>query len=145
LEQAGGGILPLGMQLYLVRHAEAAPGKPDEMRPLTAVGREQARALGARLRLLDEPPELVLTSPLERARETGRLIAEELGAEVRVADELAPGATAERVRRAARAAGAKAIVAVGHQPDCSRIAAELTGEPEPAFAPAGSVAIQLGE
>jgi phosphohistidine phosphatase SixA len=140
-----GGILPLGMQLFLVRHAEAAPGEPDELRPLTPVGREQARALGARLRQHEERPEVVLTSPLVRAQETGRLIAEETGAELRVASELAPGATAERVARALRSVAASAIVAVCHQPDCSRIAAALTGEPEPAFPPAGSIAIQLGE
>src|SRR5437763_464159 len=35
------------MRLVIVRHAEAAPGEPDELRSLTAQGREQARALGA--------------------------------------------------------------------------------------------------
>lgn len=134
---------PLGMQLYLVRHAEAAPGEPDELRPLTALGREQARALGARLRTLEEPPDLVLTSPLVRAQETGRLIAEELGSEVRVSSELAPGATAERLRRAVRVLAAKSVVAVAHQPDCSRIAAELTGGSEPEFAPCSAIAIDL--
>ena len=38
------------MQILLVRHAEAAPGEPDELRPLTPVGEMQARALGRRLR-----------------------------------------------------------------------------------------------
>jgi phosphohistidine phosphatase SixA len=32
---------------------------------------------------------------------------------------------------------------VGHQPDCSRIAAALTGGAEPDFPPAGSIAIRL--
>jgi phosphohistidine phosphatase SixA len=35
------------------------------------------------------------------------------------------------------------VVVVGHQPDCSQIAAALTGGPEPAFPPAGMVAIDL--
>ena len=34
------------MRLYLVRHAQAAPGEPDDLRPLTPEGRDQARALG---------------------------------------------------------------------------------------------------
>jgi len=34
-------------------------------------------------------------------------------------------------------------VAVGHQPDCGRIAAELTGGPEPPFPKAGLVVIDL--
>ena len=37
------------MRLYLVRHAEAVSGEPDDLRPLTAAGRETARALGVRL------------------------------------------------------------------------------------------------
>ncbi|MGH3001712.1 MAG: histidine phosphatase family protein, partial [Gaiellaceae bacterium] len=32
-----------------MRHAEAAPGEPDHLRPLTAAGRAVARALGERL------------------------------------------------------------------------------------------------
>ena len=36
------------MRLVLIRHAEAAEGSPDELRTLTAEGREQARALGER-------------------------------------------------------------------------------------------------
>jgi len=133
------------MQLYLVRHAEAAPGEPDELRPLTPLGREQARELGAKLRQHHERPEVVLTSPLRRAHETALLIAEETGAELRIAEELAPGATPEQVARAARAVSASAIVAVGHQPDCSRIAAALTGEPGPPFPPGGSLVISLGD
>jgi phosphohistidine phosphatase len=134
------------MHLYLVRHAEAAAGEPDALRPLTPGGREQARRLGERLRENGVQADVVLTSPLLRARETGVLIARELGAEVAVEEALAPGATADSVARAAREAAtpqARAIVAVGHQPDCSRIAAALTGEPETPFPPAGSLEIRL--
>lgn len=133
------------MELYLVRHAEAAPGDPDDLRPLTPTGREQARLLGERLRADGVRAELVLTSPLLRARETGSLIARAIGAEVAVAEELAPGATPDSLRKAVRAAAPAddAVVAVGHQPDCSRIVAALTGEPEPPFPPAGSIAIRL--
>jgi phosphohistidine phosphatase SixA len=34
------------MRLVLIRHAEAVPGSPDELRALTPEGREQARRLG---------------------------------------------------------------------------------------------------
>jgi phosphohistidine phosphatase len=133
------------MRLYLVRHAEAAPGDPDELRPLTPNGREQARRLAEQLRDDGVRADVVITSPLLRARETGNLIARELGAEVSVTEELAPGATPDSLTRAVRevSAGERAVIAVGHQPDCSRIAAALTGEPEPAFPPAASVAISL--
>lgn len=134
------------MHVLLVRHAEAAPGQPDDLRPLTPNGREQARRLGERLREDGVRADVVLTSPLLRARETGQLIARKLGAEVAVAEELAPGATAESLARAVRDAmgpSAGTVIAVGHQPDCGRIAAALTGDPEPAFPPAGSLAVSV--
>src|SRR5438093_10466719 len=112
------------MQLFLVRHADAAPGDPDELRRLTAEGRDQARALGERLAAEGVRADAVLTSPLLRARETGAVIADELGCESESSDRLAPGATATGVRAAVAGRGDTVIV-IGHQPDCGRIAAEL--------------------
>ena len=136
-------MLP-AVQLYLVRHAEAADGEPDELRPLTAEGREAARALGRKLADDGVRPDAVLTSPLLRARETGRELARPAGVEAEPDERLAPGATAEAVREVAGGRGTTVVV-VGHQPDCSQIAAALTGGPEPAFPPGGMVAIDLPE
>jgi phosphohistidine phosphatase len=130
------------MRLYLVRHAEAANGTPDELRPLTPAGRDQARALGASLRDEGVRPDAILTSPLLRARETGSLLGEELGVAPLVDERLAPGATAERVAGAVAGHG-EVVLVVGHQPDCSRIAAALTGEAQPDFPPAAALAIAL--
>lgn len=60
--------------LYLVRHGEqqdAEHGLPDG--PLSAKGRKQARAVGARLAKV--PFDTVLHSPLQRATETASVIA----------------------------------------------------------------------
>ena len=130
------------MRLYLVRHAEAAPGDPDELRPLTAAGREQARELGARLAAEGASGVAVVTSPLLRARETGEEIARAVGASPEPDERLAPGATADSLRELA-AEHQGGLVAVGHQPDCGRAAAELTGGGEPRFPPAGLVVIDL--
>jgi phosphohistidine phosphatase SixA len=127
------------MRLYVVRHAEAAPGEPDELRPITAHGRLQARAVGESLRAAK--PALVLTSPLLRARETGAAIARETGAELRVDDRLAPGADAAGVVEAV-AGGPEPVVTVGHEPDCSEIASAL-GADVRGFAPAAWVEIEL--
>ena len=89
------------VQLYLVRHAEAADGDPDELRPLTAEGRETARALGERLAKEGVQPDAVLTSPLLRARETGQELARPAGIEAEPDERLAPGATAAAVKAAA--------------------------------------------
>ena len=130
------------MQLYLVRHAEAADGEPDELRPLTADGRRAARTLGERLAAEGVHPDAVLTSPLLRARETGAELARPVGLEPEPDERLAPGATAESVRAAAEERG-ETVVVIGHQPDCGRIAAELAGGPEPAFPPAAMLAFEL--
>jgi phosphohistidine phosphatase len=130
------------VQLYLVRHAEAADGEPDELRPLTAGGRRAARELGERLASEGIRPDAVLTSPLLRARETGDELARPAGVEAEADERLAPGATAEDVKAAAGGRG-ETVVVVGHQPDCGRIAAALTGGEEPRFPPAGIFAIEL--
>ena len=127
------------MRLVLVRHAEAAPGEPDELRALTPEGHEQARGLGEQLRADGVVPDIVLSSPLLRARQT----AANLGfGDPEALDALAPGATADDVRTAIQGRG-ETVVVVGHQPDCSRITAELRGEAEPKFPPAGAQIIDL--
>ena len=130
------------MRLLLVRHADAAPGEPDELRALTPEGRAAARELGERLANDGVRPDVILTSPLLRARETGEALAAALGCPTEPTEELAFGATAENVRRAVEGRG-ETVVAVGHQPDCGKIAAELSGGPEPPFPPAGVVELQL--
>lgn len=127
------------MLLVIVRHAEAAPGAPDELRELTLHGHEQARELGRRLREELGTPDAVLTSPLLRARET----AADLGlAEPEPSDLLAPGATAADVLAAVEGRG-ETVVVVGHQPDCGRIAAALGDGVEPHFPPAGLALVDL--
>jgi phosphohistidine phosphatase len=127
------------MKVVLVRHAEAAPGDPDELRTLTPAGHEQARALGEQLRADGVRPDVVLSSPLLRARET----AADLGfGEPEPLEQLSPGATADDVRAAVEGRG-DTVVVVGHQPDCSRITAALRGGDEPPFPPAGVQIVEL--
>jgi phosphohistidine phosphatase len=127
------------MRLVIVRHAEAAPGDPDELRSLTPAGREQARALGDRLRTEGVQPDAVVTSPLLRARET----AAALGfGEPTVDERLAPGARPADMRDTALGRGGTVLV-VGHQPDCGQAAAALAGGPEPSFPPCGHVLLDL--
>ena len=129
------------MRVYLCRHAQAVPGDPDELRGLTAKGLRQARALGQRLAALPEPPRLVLTSPLARARQTAAEIARAAGVEMRVEEALAPGATAASLVEAL--AGVTGPVAtVGHQPDCSGIALAVTGA-DPGFSVGSMTELEL--
>lgn len=130
------------MRLYLVRHAEAEPGEPDELRRLSPEGRQQARALGQRLRDEDARPEAILTSPLLRARETGGEVARALDVATEPDERLAPGATLDDVRAAVAGRGDEVVV-IGHQPDCGRISAVIARGPEPAFPPAGLAVLEL--
>lgn len=124
------------VELYLVRHGlagERGPAFPDDrLRPLTAEGAARFRQAVRGLAALDVSLDLVLTSPLVRARQTAELLVAGLPSHPRleVVDALAPGgrlplvleAIAQQVRqRHAR------IALVGHEPDLGELAARLLG------------------
>jgi len=128
------------MRLLLARHAEAAPGNPDELRELTDNGRRQARELGERLAADDVA--LILTSPLLRARQTAEILGEALSTDVEIDERIAPGATPDGLREAVDGRGAT-VLTVGHEPDCSYIAAVLGDKPAEGFAPAEVAVLEL--
>ena len=130
------------MRIFLIRHAEAAPGEPDELRPLTPAGRAAARSLGERLREQGVAGAAVVTIPLLRARETGTALARALGGTAEPDERLAPGATTADVRACVAGRG-DTVVVVGHQPDCGLIAAELSGGSPPPFPPGGVAELEL--
>ncbi len=131
------------MRVHLCRHAKAEPGDPDELRELNSKGIEQAHALGIELSRATPTVEVVLTSPLVRARQTAELIAEKTGARLLVDARLAPGATSADLRAATIGlVGVGAVAVVGHQPDCSEIMLELTGV-DPGFKVAGRAELEL--
>jgi phosphohistidine phosphatase SixA len=127
------------MLVILVRHAEAAPGQPDELRPLTSSGREAARMLGDLL--AERAPDAVVSSPLLRARETADTLATAAGLDARVDERLAPGATGSSLTAAVAGLG-ETVIAVGHQPDCSEIVLDLTGR-DISFPTAGFTEFEL--
>lgn len=127
------------VRVFVVRHAEAAPGEPDHLRPLTSTGRKEAEAVGRRL--AKENVDAVVSSPLVRAKQTAEAIASAARVDVVLDDRLAPGATAEDLRAAVAGRG-ETVVTVGHQPDCSAIILELTGR-EVRFKTAGVYEVDL--
>ncbi len=124
------------MRLYLLRHAIAAQRDPkryptDLDRPLTFEGRRRMKRAAAGMRSLDMKVDLVLTSPLARARQTARIVVEAFtpAPPLRVLRPLAPGGGMGGV--IAGLAGfppAVSIVLVGHEPDLSRLAGALVLE-----------------
>jgi phosphohistidine phosphatase len=122
------------LHLYLIRHADAVPhGDPnfaDDDRPLTDLGRRQARALGKALAAHDVRFDVILCSPLPRAKETADELLKALPdpkPPVEYTDELAPGAKRRKVDREVLKHEGEAIALVGHQPDLGEYAARLIG------------------
>jgi phosphohistidine phosphatase SixA len=117
--------------LYLLRHAHA--GDPegwagdDDLRPLSEKGRRQATRLGETLARWSEAPDLFITSPRLRARETAELAAEPLGAGVVVDQRLARPLDAALVAEICAAHDASRPCLVGHDPDFSEVLGEVLG------------------
>lgn len=127
------------MELYFLRHGIAvehgAPGYEhnDDARPLTAEGRQEARQVATTLKSLIKP-DLILTSPLPRARQTADIVGEIL--DVQVVETPLLGLNFSRARLAealegvAKTQGAKEfkqIILVGHEPTMSQTVGELVG------------------
>jgi phosphohistidine phosphatase len=118
--------------LYFLRHGDAgqAWATNDEQRPLSAEGEAALAAAAATWTRLKLRPEVVLTSPLVRARQTADLLCQGIGcaAEPIVDERLRPGAGwGEMARAMAAHPNAARVCFVGHEPDLSQVVAQLTG------------------
>jgi phosphohistidine phosphatase len=124
------------VQVFLVRHADAIAetlALRDPHRHLTALGRQQARALGDRLRWHDCVPTHVWSSPLVRAIQTAELVTVGLESALVVAavPALAPEDNPRAVTAALAALAADSVVVVvGHEPALSAIGALLVHQRE---------------
>jgi phosphohistidine phosphatase len=120
------------MELYFLRHGIAADQGPAEQgdagRPLTKVGISKMQAGARGMRRLGLRLDSLLSSPLVRARETAAIVAHELGLELQLADELAPGCDmAQLFALLGEHRAAERVMLVGHEPDFSSMIAALTG------------------
>lgn len=111
----------------MLRHAEAVDETltlRDPYRHLTTRGRQQARALGDRLRWHDCVPTCIWASPLVRAVQTAELVATGLACatQVEIVPDLAPDGNARELHNAVRLLPADAaVMLVGHEPSLSAI------------------------
>ena len=120
------------MNLYIVRHAEALPVggmiTRDADRHLSPRGEEEAELMGRALVRLDPNVDILVTSPLVRAIETGEIIGKELSDHpiTHVSEHLAPGFSNPALFRELLSLSAGSnIVAIGHQPDMSNFVSYL--------------------
>jgi phosphohistidine phosphatase len=126
--------------LWLLRHAEAAEGRPDEARPLTPRGLDQARIAGLALSRMGIKLDSCLSSPKRRAMETAQLACEPLGVEI-VKEPALGGSTYDPERLAA---GLGDVMLVGHNPSISTVLRDMTGA-RVHLRKGGIAAVQRGE
>lgn len=120
------------VELYIIRHGLAGDHGSyanDDERPLTDEGKKKTAQIAKRLAELEVKVELMLTSPLVRARQTADLLMEAgVGDRLEETVYLAPGGDiAEWLKwlSAWRREGGTRLAIVGHEPDLSEWAEQL--------------------
>lgn len=120
------------MNLYLMRHGPATwPNwhDTDTKRPLTPEGAALVQAEGRALAKLGLQPDMILHSPLIRARETAAYLAAALGLPARLQEcqPLQPGFDFNRLRYLLNEyAHCQSLFLVGHMPDVADVVRALT-------------------
>ncbi|HEY1715612.1 MAG TPA: histidine phosphatase family protein [Solirubrobacteraceae bacterium] len=109
--------------LWLLRHADAADGPPDDERPLTERGVMQAQDAGHAMAALGVTVDTCLSSPKLRAMQTAQLVCASLGVEVTVDSRLA----GEPFDAYDLVAGLGDTLLVGHDPSFTLTLHDLTG------------------
>ena len=118
------------MKLYILRHGEAversdADYKDDAKRPLTPKGIQRTKSLAHALRQLGITFDVILASPLVRARETAEIMERglRLHGRLELTDHLAPDGELRKL--VAQINGIrpapKSVLLVGHEPHLSGI------------------------
>jgi phosphohistidine phosphatase len=120
------------VKLLLVRHAAAvprgAPGVPDDERPLTPKGVAKFRVAAKGLARIAHRPDVLLTSPLPRARATAEIAARAFKRiEPTVEPALAHGGVDDIVTLLGKLQPDATVALVGHEPTLSMVLARLLG------------------
>jgi phosphohistidine phosphatase len=122
------------MKLYFMRHGIALPADDpaataDDDRPLTDKGARRVRKAAKGMRRLGLSFDLVLSSPLARARQTADIVAGLLHHEaIEELTSLAPeSAIDELTQDLARYQDRSSLLLVGHEPSLSGAVAHLIG------------------
>ncbi len=122
------------MELYFLRHGQSVPRSKwkgdDESRPLTEAGVSAMAHAAWTLARLGVTPDVLVTSPAERAQRTAEIVAPVLGLQGRLSTEhcLGKGFGMKQLRRLLRRhSRAGSIMLVGHNPAFTTIIHKLTG------------------
>jgi phosphohistidine phosphatase len=144
------------LRLTIFRHGIAIdqtdPDCPvDPERRLTEVGLRRTRAASLGLRSIGVSPDLVLTSPYVRARQTAEIAAEVCGYprnRIETREELVPFGNAHKLLRSLTDVPALDVLCVGHNPNLADLLAVVLGEPDRHLAmlkKAGAACVEVTE
>jgi phosphohistidine phosphatase len=122
------------MRLYLVRHAWAGEhGDPrwpnDADRPLTHEGKERFKHVSRKLAARGFAPQMIVTSPYIRARQTADILVKSLEGEPQLVEHkaLEPGGDWDEIIGWLKDREETEIALVGHMPSIGELAAALIG------------------
>lgn len=117
------------MNLYLLRHTSAADPHgyaQDADRPLTSSGRHEAEQMAHAMKTLGYLPELILSSPYLRARETAAVVAASLHLDPPLdVGFLLPCADPITLFADLSSRRADSVLLVGHAPDLPQLVSRL--------------------
>ncbi|HTK85110.1 MAG TPA: histidine phosphatase family protein [Patescibacteria group bacterium] len=115
--------------LYILRHAEAAQGSPDNQRPLTQAGRAAAEAMGDTMREKRYLPAAIFCSPATRTRQTlaGLNLTQPKPVFVEDIYQAAP----QDLLRVVHDADTDSLLLVGHNPAVHGLTLALAGRGQP--------------
>lgn len=120
--------------LILIRHAKSSWGHPelrDFERPLNNRGLREAPEMGRRLRARDMKPDLILSSPAQRAVHTAELIAESLdypAQKIHLEQKIYEASTGELVNIIRTVENQhNSLFLIGHNPAITYLSEHITG------------------
>lgn len=140
------------MNLYFLRHGLA--GDPEEwhdddrLRPLTDDGKSKMAKSGEAIARLDLRIDLIITSPLTRAKQSAKIVAEKLKMNKSLLEDerLAPGfnknVLAEILKEYPED---ESILLVGHEPDFSETVSSLIGGGDIVFKKGGLARVSISD
>jgi phosphohistidine phosphatase len=139
------------VRVLILRHASAVPsgtpGIADDDRPLTPRGKARFRTAAQGLARIAHRPDVLLTSPLARARATAEIAARAFGRlEPTIEPALAHGSVGDVVAALSRQPSTSTVAIVGHEPIVSALLARLLGSSRAeafAFKKGGAALIDL--
>ena len=119
--------------LFLIRHAKSNwddPALPDRDRPLDVRGQRDVARMARRLAEGEVEPDLIISSPANRALATAKVIAKSLGYKRKdiVVNERLYAGQADDLLAVIRGLGKKPehVILIGHNPELTELASQLS-------------------